>query len=184
MTALGRNLSVADAPDWITAAATVVALGAALWAGFTATKLYNIERKRDADRDDAAERQQADLVAAWVSWTDQPNVAMTLPDDRTSRANLALQNASPVPVYDVEVEYSEGEEALGSQKFHVLSPTGPAPHHREIKSVGVGDLLARPRARDARVDIRVAIAFTDARGARWARTAHGQLAKINPRTSS
>lgn len=184
MTAICGNLSVADAPDWITAAATVLALGGALWAGVTATKLYKIERKREADRDEAAERQQANLVAAWVSWTDQPNVAMSLPDGRTSRANLALQNASPVPVYDVEVEYSEGEEALGSQKFHVLSPTGPKPHHREIKSVGVGDLLARPRPRDARVDMRVAIALTDARGARWERTTHGQLARISPRTSS
>ena len=167
-----------DAPDWITAVATALALGAAVWAGLTARKLYNIEQKREAARDLADERQQAELVASWVSWTNQPQAAMTLPDGSPSRANLAMQNASPVPVYDIEVQYTVGEEALGSQRFHVLSPTGPTPHHREIKPAGVGEFLARPRPDDARVDIRVAIAFTDARGTRWARTTHGRLAKV------
>lgn len=168
---------MAEVPDWITAVATALALGAAVWAGLTARKLYDIERKREASRDLADERQQAELVASWVSWTNQPDVTLTLPDGRASRAHLAMQNASPVPVYDIEVEYSEGEESLGSQRFHALSPTGPTPHHREIKSAAVGEFLARPRSADARVDIRVAISFTDARGTRWARTAAGQLSR-------
>lgn len=164
--------------NWITAIATALALGAAVWAGFTARKLYAIEQRRDRDRDLAEERRQAELVASWVSWTDQPRVALRLPDGRTSRANLAVQNGSAVPVYDVAVTYSEGGGALGIQRFHVLSPTGSTAHYREIKSTGVAELVAQPRAADDRLDIRVAISFTDARGTRWTREASGQLSKV------
>ena len=151
---------------------------AAVWAGLTARKLYTIERRREDDRDVAEESRQTELVASWVSWTDQPRIAMHLPDGRTSRANLAIQNGSAVPVYDVQVMYIEGREPLGRQRFHVLSPTGSAAHYRQIKCAGVIEVLARPRAADARVDIRVAITFADARGTRWTREASGQLSKV------
>ena len=87
---------------------------AAVWAGLTARKLYTIERRREDDRDVAEESRQTELVASWVSWTDQPRIAMHLPDGRTSRANLAIQNGSAVPVYDVQVMYIEGREPLGN----------------------------------------------------------------------
>lgn len=108
---------------------------------------------------------------------DQPRIALQLPDGRTSPANLAIQNGSAVPVYDVAVTYSEGETPLGIQPFHVLSPTGSTPHYREIKCPGVAEFLPQPRVADARVDIRIAISFTDARGTRWTREASGQFSK-------
>ncbi|KQU68303.1 hypothetical protein [Phycicoccus sp. Root101] len=88
-----------------------------------------------------------------------------------------MQNASAVPVYDVEVAYSSADAPLGLQKFHILSPTGSVAHYREIKCPGVGQLLAQPRADDARIDIRVTISFTDARGVRWIRDGAGHLSK-------
>lgn len=164
--------------NWITAITTAFALAAAIWAGTTARRLYEIEQQRDVDRAQTEERRQAELVAGWVSWTDQPRVALQLPDGRTSRANLALQNVSAVPVYDVEVRYDEGHRGLGTQWFHILSPTGTSTHYRQIKCEGVGAFLAQPRPAEDRVDIRVAISFTDAQGTRWTRETSGRLSKV------
>ena len=163
--------------NWIMAVTTTLALGAAMWAGHTARRLYAIEQHRDQDRQLAEERKQADLVASWVSWSQQP-VPLSLPSGRTSRATLAVQNGSAVPIYDVCVTYFETEAILGPQHFHMISPTGFAAHYREIKSNGVLLRLDEPRERDVRLDIRVSIAFTDASGTRWTREPSGQLLKV------
>lgn len=161
--------------NWVIAMATTMALGAAFWAGLAAWKLYGIELDREKARHLAEKQRQAELVATWVSWTDQPKVAMRLPDGRTVRANLAMQNGSAVPVYDVKVTYSADSWELGSQHFPMLSPTGSSAHHRQIKCLGVENLLAKRRDPGARVDIRTTFTFTDAGGNRWTREASGQL---------
>ncbi len=129
-------------PAWITAFAAVGALVAATAAGFTAKRLYDIEVARDRDRDAAHERRQADRVAAWVSWTDHPEVALTVADGRKERAHLALRNDSTLPVYDVVVTFRSGEQGLGQQGFATLSPTGDAVQHRENKSNEVKKFVA------------------------------------------
>lgn len=157
-----------------------MALAAAIWAAVTAKRLFVIEQSRERDREEAAERNQAELFASWVSWSHQPQVAMHLPDGTSSRATLAVRNGSPVPVYDVVVTYNEGRLALGTQEFNVISPTGSVAHYREIKCAGVGDALMRPRDPDARLDLRVALTFTDAQGKRWTRETSGKLGRVVP----
>lgn len=164
------------AANWVTALATLLALGAAIWAGVTAKRLYEIERKRETDRAQAQERSQADQFASWISWSRQPQVAMALPDGMRS-PSLALQNGAPVPVYEVAVTYFEGREFLGAQTFSVISPTGSTPHYRQIRCPGVAEVLLRPRDRDTRLDLRVALTFTDAHGVRWTRDRSGILQK-------
>lgn len=166
------------APNWVTAAATLGALGAAIWAGKTAKQLYDKEHERDRDRADELRRSQAGQVAAWASWTDVPSAALRLPNGEVNRLNLALRNDSPTPVYDVRISYSCEGEDLGSQLFHLLSPTGGHPHHREIKADGVRGLVAKPREPGERLDIRVAVEFTDANGVRWTRNTLGRLREV------
>jgi hypothetical protein len=165
-----------SAADWVTAFATLLALGAAIWAAATAKRLYEIERQRETDRAEAQERNQADQFASWVSWSQQPQAAMALPD-RMRSPSLALQNGAPVPIYEVIVTYFEGERSLGDQTFSVISPTGSVPHFRQIKCRGVAEVLLRPRDRDTRLDLRVALTFTDAHGVRWRRDRSGRLQK-------
>ncbi len=170
-------------PNWLTAVATCGALAAAVFAGVTAKRLYDTEHARDL-RAAAAERaRQANEVVAWASWTDIPSAALRLPNGDTSRVNLAVRNASGVPVYDAVVEYSCDGKALGGQKFSVLSPTGDEPHHREIKASGVGVLVAKPRGPSARLDIRVSMEFTDALGLRWRRETSGILRQIENKSA-
>jgi hypothetical protein len=172
-----RVLQVSEAAaNWVTALATLFALGAAIWAGVIAKRLYDIERQRETDRAELEERGQADQFASWISWSLQPQVAMDLPEGLTS-PSLALQNGAPVPVYDVVVTYFEGPQMLGEQAFPVISPTGPVAHYRQIKCPGVVDVLLRPRDRDTRLDLRVALIFTDAHGVRWTRDRSGTLQK-------
>lgn len=117
-------------------------------------------------------------MAAWISWSKQPRAEWRLPDGSAHNASLAVRNASPVPVYNVEVTYFEGEVELGPQHFHVISPTGSTAHYREIKCDGMYATLARPRADDVRLDLRVQIAFTDAEGTRWVRNTTGTMHRV------
>lgn len=165
--------------NWVMAVTTALALGAAVWAGHTARRLYAIEQRRDRDREQTAERKQADLVAVWVSWSGL-RVPLSLPSGATSPASLAIQNGSAVPIYDVQVTYSEAGAPLGSQSFHIISPTGSQVDYREIKCDRVIQRLDEPRAQGARLDLRVGIAFTDAGGTRWTRESSGQLTKVAP----
>jgi hypothetical protein len=166
------------APNWLTAIATWGALVAAVFAGVTAKRLYDADRERDLKAAVAERSRQASQVVGWASWTNYSRVALKLPEGGTSRVNLAVRNASGVPVYDVSVDYWCRGEHLGGQTFSVLSPTGEDPHHREIKAAGVGALVAKPRDPDARLDIRVAIEFTDALGVRWRRDPAGRLSEL------
>ena len=162
--------------SWVTAAATLFALGAAVWAGVTAKRLYDIERQREVDRAELQERGQADQFASWVSWSVQPQVAMVLPEGLRS-PSLALRNGAPVPVYDVVITYFEDLQTLGEQTFPVISPTGDVAHYRQIKCLGVEEVLLRPRDPETRLDLRVALTFTDALGVRWTRDRSGKLEK-------
>lgn len=174
-----RNIMADTVANWVMAVTTALALAAAVWAGHTARKLYAIEQRRDRDQEQAAERKQADLVAVWVSWSGL-RVPLSLPSGATSPSSLAVQNGSAVPIYDVQVTYSEAGAPLGIQLFHIISPTGSQAHYREIKCNAVLQRLDEPRAKDVRLDLRVSIAFTDAGGIRWSRESSGRLLRVAP----
>ena len=161
----------------MSAVATLLAVGAAVWAGVTAKGIFEIEQRREKDRLEAERRSQANQFVCWISWSDQPQVAMKLPDGMRS-PSLAIRNSSSVPVYDVVVTYFEGSAELGKQDFPTLSPTGSAAHYRQIKRAEVGKVLLRPRGPEVRLNLRVALAFTDAQGRRWRRDQTGELAEL------
>lgn len=87
---------VGSAAEWVSAIATVGALGAAVAAGRTAKSLYDIERKRDLEQSEAAARADAAQVHAWTaSWYDER-------DSRTD--GLVITNGSNRPVFGMRVE--------------------------------------------------------------------------------
>jgi hypothetical protein len=175
---LAANFWSDTAPNWLTAIATVCALGAAYWAGRTAKRLYDKEHERDQRREDETRKEQASKVAAWASWADVPSAALRLLDGGVNRLNLAVRNDSATPVYDVRVSYLCNGQELGEQPFYLISPTGSNPSHREIKVDGVRELIAQRRRPGERLDIRVAIEFTDANGYHWHRDSAGQLTEL------
>ncbi|WP_157682854.1 hypothetical protein [Nocardioides scoriae] len=161
----------AEMASALTGALTLLA---AIWAGVTATRLYRVEQERDRARVAAERRSQAEQFAGWVSWVPQPHLAIDLPEGLRS-PNLALRNANSVPVYDVTVRYFHGDIPAGEQSFSVISPTDSDTQHREIKSETMREVLLQPRPAATRLDLRVALSFTDARGRRWERDRQGRL---------
>lgn len=75
------------AAAWIDPGATVVAVGAAIYAGAYAKKTFGKEVERDDERDEARRRAQADKVAAWCDRYDySPAVPPRPSTERSSGA--------------------------------------------------------------------------------------------------
>lgn len=72
--------------EWVAAIATLGALLAALYAGQQAAKIVQVEQKRDAERDAAARRAQAEQVAAWGRG-----------------GKVYVLNSSNVPIYNIRL---------------------------------------------------------------------------------
>lgn len=140
-----------------------LALRAAVWAGVTAKRLYDVERRRGRDRMDTELSSQAEQFAAWISWSPAPRLDMDLPPG-TRSPNLALKNANPVPMYEVLVSYFDGDEPAGDQWLHIVPPTGWDVDLREIKAEAVRLIVARYKPDEPRLDLRVGLHFSDARG--------------------
>jgi hypothetical protein len=170
---------------WVEAGATVVAVGAAIYAGVYAKKAYDTETERDRQRDNDRQRAQADSVAAWCDRYDYSPAepprsyssggAFVVSGGRSRPDwNYYLRNASDVPVYDVVVLFRIGEQSLGTDAVDVLPP-GEAPVSREVPE------HVRTQATSAAHEhgeiIRCVVSFRDAAGRRWRRWTDGRLAE-------
>lgn len=176
---------------WIEAGATVVAVGAAIYAGVYAKKAFDAEVRRDRERDDDRRRAQADKVAAWCDRYDySPAVparayssgGTSVVTSGTPRPDWQyfLRNFSDVPVYDVVVLFRIGEHSLGTDVVDVLPPDGE-PFTRAVPE------HVRREATSAATEhgeiIRCVVSFRDAAGRRWRRWTNGQL-KEEPNESA
>jgi hypothetical protein len=174
--ALGQPaIAWGDVPTWIGAVATVLAFGAAAFAGWSAWKVLTLERERDADRRRADEAVQAVKIAAW------PSVVRSDPVDPDSGPvwGAALRNASDLPVYQVHVEFVPIRSS-GGQHSVVLELVPPG----EWLLSGV-ELYPRPGQPLLRADARdlpdrpyvIELRFVDAADRAWRRTWQGLLAR-------
>jgi hypothetical protein len=168
---------------WIEAGATVIAVGAAIYAGIYAKKAYDKEVERDERREQDRRSSQAEKVAAWCERYDysdaEPSrviggsgvVGMTRAKPEPSW-NYYLRNASDVPVYDVVVLFRIGEHSLGTDALDVLPP-GDEPITREVPK------HVKREARAGREEygevLRPFISFRDSGGRAWRRTDKGRL---------
>jgi hypothetical protein len=162
--------------DWVNAAGTVGAFGAALFAGIVAVRGYRTQQRaidrqlaahaEDGRRRAQSERQwQASKVAVWVyrgrnSWT------------------VHAANSSGLPVYRLTVRIS-GEDPPFSVAIErgTQAPT-PADPARKLTNALRVVLEQRNALHMDPNKLHVAIAFTDAAGARWRRDERGQLEEV------
>lgn len=171
-----------DAATWMTAVVT----GAALWFARTAVKrsgeLLEVEQKRDEKRDEwdreqrhAAERaEQADFVAAWHDRAEVPTrmQAIYLPS-----YGARIINHSPLPIWDVTVEFIGPDGAVRGAKIIPVVPPGqhfepwPDELRRQEPASDGGD----PVIVEALNEFTVTLAFRDVAGRRWRRDEYGYL---------
>jgi hypothetical protein len=148
--------------DWVAAIATGGALIAAIYAGQQAAQIVNVERRRDDQLEANQRRAQAEQIAAWGSGI-----------------STYLTNASELPVYDVQLNFTIGKQATGLC-IALLVPTQRIPNPTQFAVVQE----AWNRATSARIHgvpeprTRVSIAFTDAAGVRWERDFQGRLREL------
>ena len=128
-------LQQGDLPSWIEALATVAAVAAALFAGYYAKRLNDIEDKRDVERFRADWRRQAEQVSAWMglrfsqldlpigkavwirSVSDQPVYAvaswMIYPNRRVRVDHPELVLAPGAPNSDIVIDAPKTQDPLG-----------------------------------------------------------------------
>ena len=168
-----RIVDYGDVPTWIAAVATVLALTAAGFAAWASWKVLKREAQRDADRDEADRRQQANLVAAWrgvVSGTGhQRGVGLYRP---------VVRNGSALPIYQVGVEVVFEGSAGVVHKTEVLAPG------QWFVTLGGDFHFADHPAEKLRLSdqsspaFQVAVSFRDAAGMAWRRDENGHLEQI------
>ncbi|MQA85895.1 MAG: hypothetical protein GEV03_15040 [Streptosporangiales bacterium] len=158
-----------DAPTWITAAVTLLALVAAFTAAWATWHQLRMEQIRDDKRDQreveqrraAEQAEQADYVAAWIDFHE----------------GLVVRNGSELPVYDARISvFHAGEQIGGTADLPVIPPGEqkvgiPGPEPDTWYSLGIRD------RREGRADIR----FRDTAGREWRRDEHGVLTKTGVR---
>jgi hypothetical protein len=172
--------------EWVFLVVSVCALAVAAVGARLAQRAFlaatGAAERAEAERRDAGERAQAALVAAWpISERETFQRAI-----ERGVVGAAIRNASPMPIYNVEIEYADdGAGWSAVRRLHIVPPadepqvfagfdeetsTGtPAPER--VNKDGSVKLL--PSA-----EMRVRIRFADALGRRWSRDDHGVLAPL------
>jgi hypothetical protein len=162
--------------DWVNAAGTIGAFGAALFAGIVAVRGYRTQQ-RAIDRQLAAhaegerrrtqgERQwQASKIAVWVyrgrnSWT------------------VHAANSSGLPVYHLTVRIAGEEPPFAVAIERGTQGPTPADTARKLTNALRVVLDQRDALHMDPNKLHVAIAFTDAAGVRWRRDERGKLDEV------
>lgn len=162
-----------EATDWISALATIGALGAAVWAVVVSRRLHRVETDRDEVSAERAKREQASGIAAWC-------IRRSAEDDKLRRG-LLLHNSSDAPVFDIEVtstyapSKSHAPQPQPTLRLTILPPgdyvvfadsTYPwtLPVERTARSVDAAPIMNNPGWTVTEMS------FRDAHGVRWRRT--------------
>lgn len=182
---LGLGLDPGSGADWLAASGTVVAVGAAVYAGIWAKSAYELEVARERGREEELLREQARTIVAWMT----PPVfhGTALPNGETGRgalqrqAKVLIRNGSGMPVWEVDVKVylqpsidAEWEMLDGWQIPLVPPADEPTPLSLSGERWnGVYDAFRNPENR--RPSLQASITFTDASGQRWLRRRDGRL---------
>jgi hypothetical protein len=162
--------------DWVNAAGTIGAFGAALFAGIVAVRGYRTQQRaidrqlaahaEDERRRTQGERQwQASKIAVWVyrgrnSWT------------------VHAANSSGLPVYRLTVRIAGEEPPFAVAVERGTQGPTPADTARKLTNALRVVLHQRNALHMDPNKLHVAIAFTDAAGVRWRRDERGKLDEV------
>ncbi|MCT1803870.1 hypothetical protein VVR84_15245 [Kocuria carniphila] len=173
-------------PEWISVLVAAAALIAAVWAGLTSKRLFDVERKRDEVALDRREKEQASEIAAW-------SVTYDTPADQPSPKGLLIHNSSNAPVFDVKVlsTYSKTKrDTPETQKPLTMSVLTPG-DYAAIEDDKFPWKFPETQSRvEEKVHSRLrpvtnnpgwmvtGIAFVDSYGTSWLRDERGQLLRL------
>lgn len=185
----GFNMEPGTAADWLAAAGTVVAVGAAVYAGVWAKRAYELELERERDRDEERRAEQARAVVAWVA---APEFEGTMVQNGRTKwgklakdATIMIQNSSGMPVWDVHVAvYLQRDHGKEWEKVGgcVLPISPPQDEAYAIRLCPDKWRSVYDEFRDMTNEypsLQAAITFTDARGQRWMRKRAGLLVSVD-----
>jgi hypothetical protein len=177
-----------DVPSWglvlVSLCALAFALLSARWSHRAFLAAAETAERAERARHETGERAQASLVAAWPM-SERETFQRAI---ERGVVGAAIRNASPMPIYDVEIVYRDpGAAWTATRRVHIVPPadepqifagfdeessTGtPAPER--VNKDGSVKLL--PSA-----EMRVEIRFADMLGRRWSRDDTGVLATAPP----
>lgn len=162
--------------DWVNAAGTLLAFGAASFAGIVAVRTYGFQQRAtdrqlaihaaDEHRRERNERQwQASKVAFWVyrgrhSWF------------------MSGANNSGLPVYRVTIHVFSDHPQFSVAIERGTQGPGPSDKSRKLTNALQVLLEQRNAIEMDPNELRLAIAFTDAAGIRWHRNELGRLEEV------
>lgn len=120
-------------------------------------------------------RQERDAISRLVSaWVSDEFVANPASSTYLRVVMLHISNESNEPVFDAQVSVVVGPDKLALGALSAPLPIAVLPARREWRFDISVPLLARTDA----YDIRAELAFSDAKGRKWLRTAEGELREI------
>lgn len=177
-------------PEWISVIVAAAALAAAIWAGLTSKRLFDVERNRDKIALERREKEQASEIAAWCVTHDTP---AGLPSPK----GLLIHNSSNAPVFDVKVQSTYSRSKRGNPEnqkpleMSVLTPGDYAtledvhypwqfPETQSMVEEKVGSKL-RPVTNNPGWMV-TKIEFVDSYGTSWLRDVRGQLLRQEQET--
>jgi hypothetical protein len=177
-----------DVPSWalvaVSACALVFALLAARWSHQAFTASTGAAERAEQARRLAEERAQALLVAAWPiseRETFQKAIARGV-------VGAAVRNASPMPVYHVEIVYRDiGAAWSATRRLHIVPPSDePQIYAGFDVEESTGTPVPERVNKDGSVklvpsaEMRVEIRFVDTYGHGWSRDDNGVLTSWTP----
>ena len=161
--------------------ATAVLVAVAAVAAWYAAKVYRVESKRDRERYELAEREQASKVSAWVGARDLP-APRTGGIPQVDAPGVYVLNRSELSVYDVRLDvFYVNAGGWTPQDSLGVSIVPPFTTESTWVSMPLSAAMAQALAhKDG--ELRVGVRFRDAQGREWSRSYDGRRSKVGSAT--
>ena len=174
-----------DYPSWINLVFTLIAAGAAIYAGIQAKRILDIEMKRDRDNDLLRRQDQANFVSGWsrpalVGFSNMSNFCLPA-------IEACVQNNSGQCIYDVKISWWISGDVEHKSFIGLIPPNEERcrsmPGELLEKFVGVEDYsvsaINAGQADEECLTVcegtRLEICFTDSKNQKWIRDKSGNL---------
>lgn len=187
----GSGLEWGDVPAWIASLGGVGALIVATIAAVKTHRLLEIESGRDKSARDREDREQADLVAAWIDRRPFGE------GGRTRRWHVVIVNGNKVPIYSLRVAmfagFNKPTRPRGANVIERFFPVLQPGEELSFLKEGIIEVItssltpAQVAEFDERYDHQgdaaviearaVWITFRDASGLHWTRSNEGKLSR-------